>query len=114
MDRILEKARLLLGPDPPEELVIYAVELAVEQILGYCNLEAVPDALVNTAAAMTAALYRRGAYGAELEPQAKSVTRMDASFTFLTPAEQMQQEAASPGFFADYTARLAPYRKMRW
>lgn len=112
---VLERTMLLLGSDVPMELASFAAGLAEEQILGYCNLEALPAELVNTAAGMAVELYRRGGYGAAaLEPQAKSVTRMDATFTFMTPAEQMQQAAAAPGFFADYAARLAPYRRMRW
>ena len=105
----------MLLPDADEKLLGFTVSLVEDSIKNYCNLSEVPTALQNTAAAMAVDAWRQHQFGqAQLEAQEKGVSRGDASFSFATPAEQMQAIIANPGFTQNYTVQLNQFRKLRW
>lgn len=111
---IQETAKMLL-PDADEGLLGFTVSLVEDSIKNYCNLPEVPPELQNTAAAMVVDAWRQHQFGqAALEAQEKGVSRGDTSFSFATPAEQMQAIVANPGFTQDYRAQLNQFRKLRW
>lgn len=110
---ILERARKLL-PDANESLLAFTVDLVEDNIKNYCNVKEVPEGLHNVAASMVLDAWRQSQFGKEaLEPEAKGVTRRDASFSFVTPSEIMQATISNPGFTQDYITQLNAYRKMR-
>lgn len=116
---IQEKAALLLGMpqggQTDDRLLQFTIDLVRDCICNYCNLDEIPEALMNVAAAMVADAWRQSAFGREqLEPQTKGVSRGDVSFTFATAAEQMQLMITSPGFTRNYRAQLGAFRKLRW
>lgn len=105
----------LLLPDIDAELLTFASDLVGDTIKNYCNVPEVPEGLYNVAAAMVVDAWRQHQFGtAELEPEAKGVTRGDTSFSFASSAEQMQAIISNPGFTQDYRAQLNAYRKLRW
>lgn len=109
------QARLTtLLPTAPPEAIEFASELVLEQICNYCNLTEAPDELLNTAALMARSLYLSAQLAVEqLQPEAKSVSRGDTTYSFASIAEQMVQIAAGNEFLTDYYAQLNAFRKMR-
>ena len=111
---VLEKAKRLL-PDADGALLEFAVDLVSDTIKNYCNIASVPAGLNNVAAAMVLDAWRQHQFGkGELEPEIKGVSRMDASYSFASASEQMQQIVSDPGFTQDYRTQLNAYRKLRW
>lgn len=110
---VTDKVRVLL-PDADAALLAFAVGLVSDCIQNYCNLPEVPAGLETVAASMVLDAWRRQQFGQEqLEAQEKGVSRGDTSFSFATPAEQMQAIIANPGFTQDYRAQLNAFRKLR-
>lgn len=111
---IIETVKVLL-PDVDEKLLGFTVSLVSDSIKNYCNLAKVPPELQNTAASMVVDAWRQHQFGrAEIEAQEKGVSRGDTSFSFATPAEQMQAIVANPGFTQNYRVQLNQFRKLRW
>ena len=74
----------------------------IEQICNYCNLIEAPDELLNMASLMARGLYLSAQLTAEqLQPEVKSVSRGDTSYSFASVAEQMAQIAAGNEFLTD-------------
>lgn len=110
---LVEKVKSLL-PTAPQLAIEFACELTLQSICTYCNLTEAPDGLLCTAALMARGLYSSTQLAnEELQPAVKGVSRMDASFSFASAAEQMAQMAASGDFLTNYQAQLNAYRKMR-
>ena len=109
------QARLTtLLPTAPPQAIDFACDLVIEQICNYCNLIETPDELLNTASLMARGLYLSAQLTAEqLQPEAKSVSRGDTSYSFASVAEQMAQIAAGNEFLTDYRTQLNAFRKMR-
>lgn len=110
---VQEIVRPLL-PKADLELLAYSVNLVTDEVLNYCYLETLPDGLKNVVARMVLDAWRQSNFGNEqLEEQRKGVSRGDTSFSFATPAEQMQASIQNPSFMQDYKAQLNAHRKMR-
>ena len=112
-ETLVAQAKILL-PTAPQPAIEFACELTLQSICAYCNLTEAPDGLLCTAALMARGLYSSAQLAnEELQPTVKGVSRMDASFSFASAAEQMAQLAASGDFLTDYRAQLNADRKMR-
>ena len=112
-EKLMTQVKSLL-PTAPPQAIDFACDLVIEQICNYCNLIEAPDELLNTASLMARGLYLSAQLTAEqLQPEAKSVSRGDTSYSFASVAEQMAQIAAGNEFLADYRTQLNAFRKMR-
>ena len=113
-EKVIEMAKLLL-PNAEEALLTFAAGLVCDAIKNYCNLTEVPEGLYHVAASMVLDVWRQTQFGQEqLHPQAKGISRGDTSFTFASPAEQMQALVSTPAFARNYVPQLNAFRKLRW
>ena len=109
----LEKLKGLLGipeddisQDIPLQFVLDDVR---ETILNYCNLDEMPQELVNTAYRMALDLYRYDHPGEPDAPVAvTSISEGDTSTSFASAAD-----ALAGGILKDYQGQLNRYRRMR-
>ena len=110
----LGKLKGLLGlpeEDASQDVLLHFILDDVEEtVKNYCNLDAVPDGLVNTAYRMAVDLYRHDRPGVEDAPvRVASISEGDTSTSFASAAD-----ALGGGILKDYQGQLNRYRRMRW
>ena len=108
----LEKLKSLLGieDDTKDHILEFIMADVEETIKNYCNIEEVPDGLVNTAYRMAADIYRNEQMGSEDVPQSvSSVTVGDTSTSFKTSSTEF-----SESIMKNYKAALNRYRKVEF
>lgn len=101
-----------------DEVLKFALETEIMDVLNYCNLEDLPWQLENTVIMMTKDLIE----AAQLllsadevsEGQVKSITEGDFVITKATSAEMMAAMVNVPSFSQNYEDRLNSFRKFRW
>lgn len=93
-----------------ETLLEFILEDVSETILNYCNLEELPQGLINTAYRMAIDLYRYDRPGEDNIPvTVSSISEGDTSTGFTNAAD-----ALNGGLLKDYQGQLNRYRKLRW
>lgn len=113
-ERVMRIVKLLL-PNVDANLRMFATELVCDSIKNYCNVIEIPEGLYHVAASMVLDVWRQTQLGHEqLTQQVKGISRGDTSFTFASPAEQMQALVSSPTFARNYAPQLNAFRKLRW
>lgn len=108
------KLKGLLGipeGDTSQDLSLeFIIDDVTETILSYCNLEALPTGLTNTAYRMAIDLYRYDRPGVADIPQAvTAISEGDTSTSFTSAAD-----ALAGGILKDYQGQLNRFRKLRW
>lgn len=110
----LEKLKAFQGipeADKTKDVVLqFVMEDVKETILNYCNIEELPQGLLNTAYRMAIDLYRYDQPGSEDAPlTVASVSEGDTSTSFTSAAD-----ALDGGILRDYRGQLNRYRKLVW
>lgn len=110
----VEVLKDLLGvsrEDSSKDIVLQFVLLQVEDIiLNYCNLEEIPERLINTAYRMAVELYRSENFGEEENKlQVSSLSEGDTSTSFSNVSDNIQGT-----LLKDYKGQLNRFRKVRW
>lgn len=110
----VEVLKDLLGvsrEDSSKDIVLQFVLLQVEDIiLNYCNLEEIPERLINTAYRMAVELYRSENLGEEENKlQVSSLSEGDTSTSFSNASDNIQGT-----LLKDYKGQLNRFRKVRW
>lgn len=110
----LRKLKGLLGVpegDPSQDIPLqFILDDVEESIKNYCNLDAVPAGLANTAYRMAVDLYRYDRPGREDVPVlVASISEGDTSTSFASAAG-----ALDGGILKDYRGQLNRYRKVAW
>lgn len=101
-----------------DDLFLFAIETAVVDILGYCNLDILewPIGLDNTAVLMALDNYNQANVSINLDSkdggEVKSLSEGDFSITTETKAEAYKAMAAAPSMAKNYKAKLNRYRKL--
>lgn len=101
-----------------DEVLKFALETEIIDVLNYCNLEDFPWQLENTVIMMAKDLL--GATQLLLsadevsEGQVKSITEGDFAITKATSAEMMAAMVNVSSFSQNYEDRLNSFRKFRW
>ena len=118
---LLKKLKLQKGINETEtsqdDVFLFALETAIFEILGYCNLdfEEWPDQLNNTAVLMAVDYLNEAAIvntATESDGEVKSLTEGDFSISKETRAEAFQKMQQSAGFARNYSRILNRYRKL--
>lgn len=110
----LETLKALLGipsDDTTQDIPLqFVMDDVRETILNYCNLDELPDGLINTAYRMALDLYRHERPGEEEAPlTVVSISEGDTSTSFTSAAG-----ALTGGVLKDYQGQLNRYRKLVW
>ena len=109
----LEKLKLLLGiTDDSKDVVLQFVIADVEEsIINFCNIDEVPEGLVNTGYRMCIDLYRNENLGDESNPlgSISSISEGDTSTSFRSNATEFKDS-----LLKNYQAQLIKYRKLEW
>lgn len=109
MDR--EKLKRLLGieDDNSDFMVDFLIEDVEEIIKNYCNVEEVPEGLLNTAYRMAMDLYRNENIGRESAAvSVSSITEGDTSTSFVQYADDNFKDT----ILKNYSRTLNRYRKV--
>ncbi|WP_052516585.1 phage head-tail connector protein [Paenibacillus popilliae] len=112
---MLDKLKIGLGITGTDKdgLLQFVLDVVIDEIANYCNLELLPARLENVAVRMAADLWRSEGYGNESKPQAvKSVHRGDVSTSFTDVATG--EVKGIKAIVDDYAAQLNAFRKLRW
>ena len=100
----------LLGGGIDPEILLFALDRAREQILGYCRLKELPAGLENTLLSLCVDIYRAEQPGkAQTVGAVKSITEGDVSVSYGSAAEN-----GGMAFLKDHTKTLDRYRKAGW
>lgn len=110
----LGKLKALIGipaDDTAQDIPLqFVLDDVRETILNYCNLNELPDGLINTAYRMALDLYRNERPGEEEAPlTVASISEGDTSTSFTNAAN-----ALAGGVLKDYQGQLNRYRKLVW
>ncbi|MET1928420.1 hypothetical protein ABXM71_09025 [Enterococcus faecium] len=101
-----------------DEVLKFALETEIMDVLNYCNLEDLPWQLENTVIMMTKDLVEATQLSLSAdevsEGQVKSITEGDFSITKATSAEMMAAMVNVSSFSQNYEDRLNSFRKFRW
>ena len=100
--KIADKAKLLLGADCDEALLLFCCEATEEYIKSYCHVKEIPQEAENLASQMAAGCYREAKGGGM---PVKSISRGDFSVTYGDAVQDALQ---------NYQGRLHAFRKMKW
>lgn len=91
-----------------DEVYKFAAASAEEIVMNYCNIDEIPDGLVNTTMRIAADILRRGQYGSSDVPvTVSSVTVGDTSTSFTPLSDSETNEV-----IASYTKTLNRYRRV--
>lgn len=120
LSELLEKLKKLKGvtDTQSDDVFLFALELAVNEILNYCHLEELPKKLNNVAVMMAIDALNEvqanigGANG--VEGEVKSLTEGDFAITKATSLEVLQGLSAlrSTSYIRNYTRTLNTFRKL--
>lgn len=91
-----------------DEVYNFAASSAEEAVLNYCNIEEIPDGLVNTTMKIAADILRRGQYGSGDIPVVVTSVKVgdtNTSFTSLSDSETAE-------VIANYEKTLKRYRRV--
>lgn len=109
----LEKLKALLGmeDDSKDVLLQFTIEDVEETIKNFCNIEEVPEGLLNTGYRMCMDLYRNENLGDESNPlgSISSISEGDTSTSFRSNATEFKDS-----LLKNYQAQLIKYRKLVW
>lgn len=101
-----------------DEVLKFALETEIMDVLNYCNLVDLPWQLENTVIMMTKDLIETTqlllSADEVSEGQVKSITEGDFAITKATSAEMMTAMVNVPSFSQNYEDRLNSFRKFRW
>lgn len=86
----------------------FAAESAEEIVCNYCNVDQVPDGLVNTTMRIAADLLRKGQYGSGDVPTTVSSIKVGDTTTSFTPLS----DSETVEVIANYTKTLNRYRRV--
>lgn len=100
--KIADKAKLLLGADCDEALLLFCCEATEKYIKSYCHVKEIPQEAENLASQMAAGCYREAKGGGM---PVKSISRGDFSVTYGDAVQDALQ---------NYQGRLHAFRKMKW
>lgn len=109
MERVLERLKALL-PEADENLLAFAAEAAVRQILNYINHDELPQELETAAVLISRAYWSAAGFDGSTQA-VTAVKRGDVQTNF--GAEKTVADLSGNGFFG-YRAMLDPFRKLRW
>lgn len=111
----LEKLKVLLGisiDDTSKDVLLqFTIEDVEETIKNFCNIDEVPEGLVNTGYRMAIDLYRNENLGDESNPlgSISSISEGDTSTSFRSNATEFKDS-----LLKNYQAQLIKYRKLVW
>lgn len=110
----LKILKALLGISEDDQTMDISIQFVMddvqETILNYCNVDELPEGLINTAYRMAIDLYRGDQPGSNNTPvTVASISEGDTSTSFNNAAD-----ALSGGILKDYAGQLNRYRKLRW
>lgn len=88
----------------------FVIDDVTETILNYCNIDELPDGLVNTAYRMAIDVARSESYGSESAPD--NVTAIKEGDTSVSYAKADSSGVYASSILKNYTAQLNRYRKM--
>lgn len=108
----LAKLKLLLGitDNAKDALLQFCLDDITETILNYCNIDALPAALENTAYRMAMELYRNENFGSSQagSGQIASKSAGDVSVSYRDDANYLQS------IMKNHTQQLNKYRVVNW
>lgn len=119
INELLQKLKNLYQVDQPEEVFLFAVETAVEDILAFCNLDYLewPRGLNNVAVRLAMDYLTgdslTGSAEASSDGDIKTLKEGDFSITKETQSETLARMASMPSPINRYTSTLTRYRKLR-
>lgn len=111
----LKKLKVLLGikiDDKSEDLLLeFVIDNIKEIILNHCNLDVLPDGLINTCYRMCMDLYRNENLGSEEISlgSISSISEGDTSTSFRSSMSEFKDS-----ILKDYKKQLNKYRKVAW
>ncbi len=105
---LLDKLTLLLGSEVDSKNAEFALEQAVDTVMNYCNIDAIPKGLENTVVKIAADLYRNNNFGSSDNSSLQSISEGDVSVTFGNAYEATDISSIVSG----YSHQLNRYRKV--
>ncbi|MCQ2017283.1 phage head-tail connector protein [Clostridium butyricum] len=111
----LKKLKVLLGiksDDQSKDVILeFIIDNVKEIILNNCNLDVLPDGLINTGYRMCMDLYRNENLGSEESSlgSISSISEGDTSTSFRSSISEFKES-----ILKDYKKQLNKYRKVAW